>query len=65
MSVFLDTSAIIALVDGNETNHPVAQKIWLQLLLDEVSVVTTSYVLTESYALLQQRFGIKALQDMH
>ncbi len=65
MSIFLDTSAILALLDSDENNHLSAQRTWQILLNDETSVMTTSYVLSESFALLQRRFGIGAVQALH
>lgn len=65
MSIFLDTSAIIALLDSDENNHLSAQRTWQTWLNDEASVITTSYVLSESFALVQTRFGISAMQSLH
>ena len=63
MSVFVDTSALFALVDGDDANHTGSHKLWARLLADRSTLVTTNYVLLEAYALLQRRIGMDAIRD--
>ncbi|MCX6538990.1 MAG: PIN domain-containing protein [Acidobacteria bacterium] len=51
MTVFLDTSALLALIDADEVRHEDARLIWKRLLGNDVPIVTTNYVLVETYAL--------------
>lgn len=65
MNVFVDTSALFALIDGDDVNHAISHKTWGRLLADESSLVTTNYVLLEVYALLQRRIGMDAIRDLN
>jgi predicted nucleic acid-binding protein len=58
--IFVDTSALYALADAADPNHETALKL-LDTLLDRREVlVTHSYVLVESIALVQHRLGVTA-----
>jgi predicted nucleic acid-binding protein len=66
MNVFLDTSAIVALLDADEARHQEAALIWKRLLGSAAAIVTTNYVLVETYALTARRLGsaaVRALTD--
>jgi uncharacterized protein len=63
MSVFVDTSALLALLDRDEANHETAAAIWTRLVLEE-RFVSTSYVLVETYALVQRRLGLDAVRTL-
>jgi len=62
VTVFLDTSALIALLDANEARHTDASLLWTQLLESDSRVETTNYVLVETYALAQRRLGSAAVR---
>ena len=62
MNVFIDTSALVALLDADEARHGEAGLIWKDLLGRGASVVTTNYVLVETYALTQRRLGSAAVR---
>jgi predicted nucleic acid-binding protein len=61
MSLFVDTSALIAVLDRDQPEHRRAAKAWSKLLDDEESLVTCSYVLVELIALAQARLGMDAV----
>ncbi len=66
MRVFVDTSAFLAVMDVNEQNHPAAKGIWEQLIRDNTILICTNYILLETLALIQRRFGlplVTAFQD--
>lgn len=63
MRIFIDTSAFYALLDKDDSNHSKARKAWPALIKADNILVTTNYVLIESYALLQQRLGLDAIRD--
>ena len=63
MITFIDTSALFALLDRDDANHEKARDTWAGLLADEKSLLTTSYVLVESFALIQHRLGMAAVRS--
>lgn len=62
MTVFVDTSAIFAVLDRDDLNHARALASWEQLLTEVPDLLTTNYVLLEVSALLQSRLGLPALR---
>jgi len=60
--VFVDTSALLALVVGSDQAHGKAREGFARLRAERASLVTSSYVLVETYALLQARIGIGAVR---
>ncbi|MDP1808370.1 MAG: PIN domain-containing protein [Actinomycetota bacterium] len=60
MSVFVDTSALLAIIDADEFHHPAAKAAWNELITSDETLVCTNYVLIETFALLQSRLGLKA-----
>ncbi len=61
MSVYLDTSALYAVIDGNDTRHAEAAAAWARYLNGSVDLVTTNYVVVETVALAQGRMGMEAV----
>ncbi|MDG4596628.1 MAG: PIN domain-containing protein [Candidatus Contendobacter sp.] len=57
--VFVDTSAILALLVATDEAHPAAKMAFARLAAREAALLTTSYVLVETYALLGRRLGIE------
>ena len=55
--ILVDTSAIFALADGRDARHHEATRSFEALLRTGRRLVTHSYVLVESMALLQRRLG--------
>lgn len=58
--IFVDTSAIYAVLDRSDANHVPARNGWFALLDSGRSLVTTNYVLVECCALTQSRLGLEA-----
>lgn len=63
MAVFVDTSAVLTLRDADDLRHQQARQLWQALLEGAERLVTTNYVMLESIALLQRRFGIQAVRE--
>ena len=63
MTLFVDTSALYALMDRDDFNHERARRFWAELNRDE-PLLTHNYVLVETSALVQRRLGIEALQTL-
>ena len=55
--VFIDTSAVLALLVPTDLAHARAGKAFARLQARESKLITTSYTLVETYALLDRRFG--------
>jgi predicted nucleic acid-binding protein len=62
MNCFVDTSAFFALLDSDDKNHPVAERILRKLFENDTVLITSNYVLVESFALIQRRLGMDALR---
>ena len=65
--IFVDTSALYAVLDRDDQAHESARDAWIGWLSDErdISLLTSNYVLVESFALLQSRLGIEAVRAFH
>ena len=61
MRIFVDTSAFFALLDKDDANHKKAKEIWNKILNPENVLITTNYILVESFALIQHRLGMDAV----
>ncbi len=64
MSIFVDTSALLAVLDAGDGNHPRASAEWEKLVSQKAALVTTSYVLVETFALVQHRLGTEAVRAL-
>jgi predicted nucleic acid-binding protein len=62
MSIFIDTSGFIAVLDKDDASHTEAVKTWMDILTSEEDLVTTNYVLVETCALVQNRLGMAAIK---
>ena len=65
MTVFVDTSALYAVLDRDDDNHTGVIASWKRLLEGIPDLLTTNYVLLEVSALLQNRLGLVALRSFH
>ena len=63
MSVFVDTSAFYAFLDADDKNYGPSASTWREIMASDEQVMTTNYVLVETFALLQSRLGLRALRD--
>jgi len=61
MKVFIDTSAFLAVFDADDANHGKAKEEWNKILVSQSTLISNNYVLVETFALIQRRFGIKAV----
>jgi len=64
MRVYIDTSAFYALLDRGDENHREGKRAWMQMLEESYTLVTSNYVLVESFALLQGRIGFEAARGL-
>jgi len=64
VNVFVDTSALYALLVRNEEEHEAVSGAFLALMEQQQGLATTNYVLVETTALLQRRIGLAAVRDL-
>ena len=58
--IFFDTSAIYALADDADASHDAAQQLFERLLHEQTPLLTHNYVVVETIALIQGRYGLAA-----
>jgi len=59
--VFVDTSGFYAFLDGSDPFHAAARAAFERALDQRLQLVTTSYVVHESWAIIQGRLGWEAV----
>lgn len=62
--IFVDTSAIYALLDRSDACHAAAATIWARLVDERPSLLTTNYIVLECFALTQSRLGMAAVRRL-
>jgi predicted nucleic acid-binding protein len=63
MISYVDTSAFLAVLDAGDENHQKARDKWKDLIVNEALLVTSNYVLVETFALIQHRLGMEAVRE--
>lgn len=63
MSIFVDTSVFLAVLAKDDDNNELAAETLAPLTESGEQLITTNYILVESYALIQRRMGMNAIQD--
>lgn len=63
-AVFVDTSALIAVLDAEQPRHVEVAGAWKDLLLTATPLVTTNYVTLETNAVVQRRSGMTAVRAL-
>ena len=61
--VFVDTSALLAILNRDDAQHAAARAAFQRLAASSATLVTTSYVLAELYDLLGRRMGAEAVRQ--
>jgi predicted nucleic acid-binding protein len=62
LTVFVDTSALIAFLDAEDPVHGVCREAWRHAALEAEGLVTTDYVVLEAVAVAQRRWGLDAVR---
>jgi uncharacterized protein len=65
MTIFVDTSALLTVLDADEERHQPAERIWNNLLDGDQDLVCTNYVLVETIALAQHRLGVASVATLN
>lgn len=58
MSVFVDTSALMAITETRNVNHRRASATCDRLVCAQNRLVTSNYIMVETFSLLQRRVGV-------
>ncbi len=61
-AVFVDTSALLAVLDRDDQHHTRAVKRWRSLVQSSTPLLSTNYVLVETSAVAQNRLGMDAVR---
>ena len=62
MSIFVDTSAFLAILNADDERHSEAEKIWKYLVTHGETMICSNYVLVETFSLVQHRLGMEAVK---
>jgi uncharacterized protein len=65
MKIMVDTSALYALMDRDDQNHEAAKQAWSEMIQSEHTLISSNYILVETFALLKSRLGLKAVRGFH
>ncbi|HEY6364708.1 MAG TPA: PIN domain-containing protein [Candidatus Binatia bacterium] len=60
MKVFLDTGAFLALADEDDKYHSAATSTYTELLQAKAQLLTSNFVLSETYSLIRFKVGHRA-----
>jgi len=62
MNVFVDTSALLAVLDRDDERHAAAKRDWEGMMSGPDIPVCHNYILVETSAVLARRFGLEAVR---
>ena len=62
-AVFADTSGLLALLNAKDEHHARAERAFASLQVRQARLVSTSFVLVETYALVGRRLGLEAVRS--
>jgi len=62
--VFVDTSFLVALLDEDDPMYADAVRLWQRVEAEQLSVLTSNYVLVEACAVLQLRLGAASMRKL-
>jgi len=63
--VYVDTSGVLAYLDGDDVHHAKARDAWDRVLSIETELIMTDCVRLECWSLIQRRLGLAAVQDFY
>ena len=62
MNIFIDTAAFLAILNSDDQFHPLARDAWIEILSSDSFIFSSNYIILETTALLQHRFGLEAVR---
>ncbi len=63
--IFVDTSALYALISIKDEDNAVAASLWETLVAEQKQLVTNNYVVVECFTLIQSRLGMEFARQLH
>ena len=64
-AIFVDTSAVFAVLDAEDRFHEPACLGWQKWVQQGEPLLTSNYVVLEATTLIQRRLGMQAVSDLH
>jgi predicted nucleic acid-binding protein len=64
ITIFVDTSALLAIVNVEDANHETAKATWKDFIGEGAALVSNNYIIVESIALIQSRLGVRSVQKL-
>jgi predicted nucleic acid-binding protein len=64
-TIFLDTSGIIAVLDAYDEFHTEAEPLWREWIREDMSLLTSNYIVVEATAVGQRHLGLSAAAAIH
>lgn len=61
--IFVDSSALFALLSVDDVNHRLARISWRSLLEDDRALLANNYVIVESIVIIQKRLGLEKVRE--
>ena len=65
MTIFIDTSALIAFMDADDDFHEEAFNIFSGLLKNNTAILVTNYIMLETIIILKNRLGLEAVTSFN
>jgi predicted nucleic acid-binding protein len=62
LNIFVDTSALLAVLDQSDGNHPAAKARWIEIVNGEDELISHNYILVETSAVVLRRLGLEAVR---
>ncbi len=62
MNIFIDTSALLAVLDESDSHHRKAKPFWTKIIGDGDVLLCHNYILVETSALVSRRLGMEAIR---
>lgn len=64
MTLFVDSSGFIAVLDECDSHHKAASGVWQEALRSREPLLTSNYVVAESAAVVQRKYGMTGLRNL-
>jgi predicted nucleic acid-binding protein len=64
MNIFVDTSALLAVLDADDANHSAAKSSWGRILGSGDTLICHNYILVETSALVLRKLGVEAVRAL-
>lgn len=62
MSIYVDTSAFLAVINPSDNKHSSASRSWINLVKQSQRMVTSQYALVETITLIHSRHGTSGVE---